>query len=508
MIQGFAPLAFPEALPDDDDDVSWTLQTAAVQWKRSAHLEAVTWLRRAVESARGRGRVVRAWDLERQADELQTALESGWRPNESLGGVTETTDVGGEAVTDPDAGSVEIVDEDEYIDAELLDVEEAEDLTIEVEVPDQDSPEEALEGRELPSVDIDELGEGEQVVTLPPFSAAPASDGLLEPQHDERTETDLEFAGVTPAERQPEMSPSETPDGELESGLDPQSQREALEAHFPSEAPTRDVALASETPSPRSQAAAAPAVSGVVLASVAGLQDLSNESQAVLAAGVELHDLAADEEISGFALALVIEGDVALMPAIADVAAARAERGEVLFAQGHLEEGVSVRVVAGSNGARVGAWSKAAFEQAAIGCPGVFDQLKTLGDRYQVLAGITLGPMGERLDDMLRELVTARCDVMRLLPGEVIAEAGKALRGMVVLGAGRIDLVASDGGEERLERQLSPGDFLFAPQILLAAPAPLTARAGPAGALVLFAERRVAHELMVWVPPLLEILSD
>jgi hypothetical protein len=79
---------------------------------------------------------------------------------------------------------------------------------------------------------------------------------------------------------------------------------------------------------------------------------------------------------------------------------------------------------------------------------------------------------------------------------------------MVVLGAGRIDLVAGHGGEERLERQLSPGDFLFAPQILLAAPAPLTARAGSAGALVLFAERRVAHELMVWVPPLLEILSD
>ncbi|HYO93043.1 MAG TPA: hypothetical protein VER33_00970, partial [Polyangiaceae bacterium] len=451
---------------------------------------------------------VRAWDLERQADELQTALESGWRPEESFGGATETTDVGGEAVTDTDAGSVEIVDEDEYIDAELLDVEELDDVdTIEVDVPDQGS-EEALEGRELPSVDIDELGDGEQVVTLPPFSATPAADTLLEPQHDERTETDLEFAGVTPTERHPEMSASEPPVSEVEGALDPESQRAVLDSLFPSEAPTRDVALEGEIPSPRSEAAPAPAVSGIVLASVAGLQDLPDTSQAALAASVELHDLVADEEISGFALALVLAGDVALMPAIADVAAARAGPGEVLFAQGHLEEGVSVRVVAGSNGARVGSWSKAVFEQAALECPWAFDQLKTVGDRYQALAGITLGPMGERLDDMLRELVTARCEVMRLLPGEVIAEAGKPLRGMVVLGAGRIDLFAGDASAERLERQLSAGDFLFAPQILLAAPAPLTARAGPAGALILFAERRVAHELMVWVPPLLEILSD
>ena len=60
MMQRSAPPTFPEALDDDDDDVTWALQTAGVQWKRGAHADALEWLRRAAESAVDGGRAIRA----------------------------------------------------------------------------------------------------------------------------------------------------------------------------------------------------------------------------------------------------------------------------------------------------------------------------------------------------------------------------------------------------------------------------------------------------------------
>jgi hypothetical protein len=48
---------------------------------------------------------------------------------------------------------------------------------------------------------------------------------------------------------------------------------------------------------------------------------------------------------------------------------------------------------------------------------------------------------------------------------------------------------------------------LFAPQVLSAGKAPTAARAGAAGALLMAADRHAAHELMLSVPPLLELLA-
>jgi hypothetical protein len=248
-------------------------------------------------------------------------------------------------------------------------------------------------------------------------------------------------------------------------------------------------------------------IAGVLLSEVRGLEDLPDESQAQLVRGAELHTLAASEEVIGFGLALVLDGVVAVMPEVADVAAAQARRGELVFSQGHLDEGIRMRVVAGASGARVAAWPYEAFSSAIVACPWVGDELKNVGDRFQTLAGVAMGPMGDQLDDMLRALVVDRCEVKRLLPGEVIAEAGKGVPGMVILGAGRLEIVEGEGAAARVLEELHPGDFLFAPQILQASVAPATARAGKGGALILFAERKIAHELLVGVPPLLGIFA-
>ncbi|HWZ92411.1 MAG TPA: hypothetical protein VNW92_26280, partial [Polyangiaceae bacterium] len=70
--------------------------------------------------------------------------------------------------------------------------------------------------------------------------------------------------------------------------------------------------------------------------------------------------------------------------------------------------------------------------------------------------------------------------------------------------AGRIEI----GDGDAIESELGPGDFLFAAQVLSGGAAPHAARAGKGGALALFAGRHVAHELLLSVPPLLEIFAS
>jgi hypothetical protein len=56
--------------------------------------------------------------------------------------------------------------------------------------------------------------------------------------------------------------------------------------------------------------------------------------------------------------------------------------------------------------------------------------------------------------------------------------------------------------------ELVPGDLAFAAGVLSHAPASATLRAAPGGALVVIADRMTTHELLVSVPPLLELLAS
>ncbi|MET0791930.1 MAG: cyclic nucleotide-binding domain-containing protein, partial [Polyangiaceae bacterium] len=136
--------------------------------------------------------------------------------------------------------------------------------------------------------------------------------------------------------------------------------------------------------------------------------------------------------------------------------------------------------------------------------PWVVEDLRTLADRFQALAGVAMGPMGERLDDSLRAMVTQRCEIKRLLPGEILTTKGQPVGGMYIMAAGRLEIVEGDD----VESELGPGDFLFGAQVLSNGKAPHDSRAGKGGALVLFAGRSIAHELLMTVPPLLEIFAS
>jgi hypothetical protein len=256
-------------------------------------------------------------------------------------------------------------------------------------------------------------------------------------------------------------------------------------------------------PPPSAAPPSRPIIDSVSLDTVRGLQDLPEPSQLALARSASLTTLSTDDEVGSFGAALVTRGRVGIMPSIADVASSVAKPGEIVFTRGTLSEGVSMRVVALENDTSVASWSEETLQKAMADCPWVADELRIVADRFQAEAGAVLGPLGDRLDDTLRDLVMSRLEVRAFGPGELIVEEGKQVPGLHVVGGGRVDIASSRG--DAIEA--SPGEFLFAAEVLGAGRSHATARAGKSGALVLFAPRSVAHELLLSVPTLIEILA-
>jgi hypothetical protein len=244
-------------------------------------------------------------------------------------------------------------------------------------------------------------------------------------------------------------------------------------------------------------------VPGFDLGGVEAFSDLPDDARAALAAAATIHDLATDEEVSQAALALVLEGEIDVSATIVDAPAERLGVGAVLRTRGTLEHVMALRLRAATPRARVATWDDAAVEAAFGTCPWVEDDLRSAGDRVQALVGATMGLLGERLDAALRTQVTSHLVVRALAEGEVFVEKGTPVPGLLVVGAGELEIANGDV----VESALAPGDFLFATEVLSAGPAPATARAGKGGALVLVADRHAAQELLVTCPPLLEIFA-
>lgn len=217
-----------------------------------------------------------------------------------------------------------------------------------------------------------------------------------------------------------------------------------------------------------------------------------------LARSGELVELEQDEEVAGFELALVLEGNVEVAATVSDAAAERIPPGGLVRARGTVPASFDIRLVSSSGGARIVTWGADATTRAFAMAPWIDDQLKATGNRVQALVGATLGPIAERLDESLRTEFTSRLAVRALMPGELYVEEGKPVSTMTLVGAGEL-LVGDEA--------VGFGNFLFPNETLQAGKAPSSARAGEHGAIVLFADRTVAQELLVTCPPLLEIFA-
>jgi hypothetical protein len=135
--------------------------------------------------------------------------------------------------------------------------------------------------------------------------------------------------------------------------------------------------------------------------------------------------------------------------------------------------------------------------------PWVEEDLRAAADRVQTLVGITIGPLGERIDVSIREEIVSRLTMRPLGPAEIVVNAGEPVPGLLLVGIGELELIKDD----KVSGTVGSGEFLFPTEVLGGGSAPTTARAGPGGALVLFGDRRVAQELLVTCPPLLEVFA-
>jgi hypothetical protein len=574
----------PPPLPDDDDDVAWALQTAAVQWQRGQRADAVVWLRRAVDSAIIAGNPARTQDLTRLASSVADRLiaEAMARPNsmapprieerdpddvdellsrpppppranrESQHSLTSEIPIefddggGGE-----EAGEEQDGEEDApTIPPASADFAEDEDTGDEEEVVDAA---ELFSAHPSGPADLAALiGHGESLEDAPPeptdsmdgFDEPFGSSALPEPSNPESSRSEdiggeFDFADSPEAVPQPlesarlepeplpfEIAKSEPPPVHSPPSDPPWSRSappEPLAALF-SEPPPPSVRvpvaslppvlaaqrpppvaieLFESSPPPPPEEPPSIVVGGISLDQVRGFEDLPETTQQRLAASATLTELAENDEVAAFGAALVVTGRVGIMPSIADVATSVASQGEVVFTRGTLEQAVPLRVVALEDGTTVASWSPQEMDTNMSDCPWVVDELRLVADRFQAFAGAALGPLGDRLDDSMRGLVMSRLEVKAFEPGETIVTAGKAIPGLHVVGAGKVEVVNG----EAITGEASPGDFLFAAEVLAAGKPRFAARAGKSGALVLFAPRSVAHELMMSVPPLLEILA-
>jgi CRP-like cAMP-binding protein len=513
----------PPPLDDDADDVVWALQTAQVQWRRGAKADAVVWLRRAVDAAIQAGNAKRALELNGMIAAVEERL------------VASVFDSPEETTTTSSAPDV-----DELLapppSRERMNSGDVDDLLGSIP-PRGPGVSIDIEFEEVEMVDRTDVMPPKQTQSLLADSVAPLTDSAPPPAMSSAPAPTTE---EEPLPRFPSSSDGETDaatlthhvsiTGEIDRPTFADEVRFTDPSPPPIEAPSpppparagptpppppraRSEAPELLPPAPRTEPADAPVtaddgsarIDKVNLADVAGLQDLPPEAQLEFAQKARREKLDVDEEVGSFAVALVVEGWASIMPTIADVTCAFAQAGEVVFTDGTLEEGVALRVVAGETDTVVAVWDKAALAAATADCPWVADELRIVADRFQALAGAGMGPLGDRLDDSLRQSVTDRCEVRTLLPGEEIVDKGAEVPGMFIVGGGSVEIVSESG---EIEQELGPGDFLFAASVMSAMPAPAKARAAQSGALVLFAERMAAHELIVTVPPLLEILAS
>jgi hypothetical protein len=523
---------FPAPKDDDDDDVAWALSTAAVQWKRGTPADAVVWLRRAIDAAVAVAATWRAAELTRQTDALEAYLQSGAAPPEQHT-VEVEEDFDGTDMIDSEAMSLSPEDDLSEAAREKLPYElsgdstdETTDVTPEEQAASQ--PEEVVEEvdeideAEITSDDdapdsIDELlGADPRGGALPRFpSEAPTQFPSEAPTAELPGIADM-LEPEAEAQAQAQAEPEPGSEAEPDTVSEPEPHYDAEDD--PSPTPVRlSVADAEPTTEPESQPPAAPEpepepelaepiLSGISLAEIKGFEDFPPETQLAMARAARVDELGVEEEVSGFGLALVLHGGVNVMPAIADVACGTAVARDLIYGRGTLAEGVALRLVAMAPETKVAVWDFETIEPPLADCPWVQEELQAVADRYQALAGVSMGPMGERLDDSLRGMVLSRCQLVRLLPGELLVEKGKPVGGLYIVGAGRIEL-GNDAESAGSEGELGPGDFLFAMQVLAAGAAPTAARAGSTGALLMMADRHAAHELMVSVPPLLELLA-
>jgi hypothetical protein len=528
----------PPVADTDAEDVAWALQTAEALWKRNERVDAIVWLRRAAQAAGEAEDDDRALALARDAAELSDWLAQN--PN-AVASTSLTPKPPSNAPT-----ASEAVDD-------LLRTSQTDEIEIRVSVtpmeptpvattparpppppppPPPSPPPPLVKTAPLPPpmepapppaaapapVEAEpEIPSGERASHVP--SAAEKHAGMLDPWADPEPPTRQRSPSPPPP---PPAAPSSSPPPAARAApvlsappTPPAFEPEEVVTSAPPVAPPTPAKPPPPLPPPRkpppppsakvAPKPATPPTAGVDLSNVEALADLPDDAREAFASAAKVQQLSKEEEVSGFALALVLEGQLDLAATMVDAPAARLDAGKMVRTHGTIEHVTPLRLICASDAARVAVWDETAVDAAFRTCPWVEDDLRAAGDRFQAEVGVTMGALGERLDWSLRSDLTRRLTLRSLAEHEVTATRGKPMPGLLLVGAGELELV--DDADAAVGEPLRAGDFVFPTEVLHASPAPHTVRAAKGGALVLFAERGVAQELLVTCPPLLEIFA-
>ncbi len=459
MMQGI-----PSAIDSDAEDVVWRLQTAAALWERGDRAHALVWLRRAAEAA-DRGKTPE------RAKELQ---RSAWILETEHGSTDTDVDDKGERLEGWDR------------------------TTPIVEAGDSSHNESKPVGgpaHPLPSFPLRDLDDQE-----------PVEPGLTHRAPAVKTEAPTE-GGPIPTDEPPR---GQTPTAHRQPVRPPPLPQHAdrVATHGRPTVPVAEETFkgfglgSGEGFGEGSGASVEAEGPSLTLDGVEAFFDLPDEARRAFAQSATLRRFSEGEQFGSFALVYVLEGAVEVSATVVDAPAARLTKGNVLRARGSCEEILPLRLCPTSAGL-VALWSEEAVADAFRSCPWVEGDLRAASDRVLASVGITIGPLGDRLDVQMREQMMDRLTLWRLSPREVAVDAGSAVPGILLVGVGCVDLVR-DGAVVGVVRS---GEFVFAEQILNAGLAPSTAQAGAPGAVLLFGDRNVAQELLVTLPPLLEVFA-
>ena len=504
-----AMAGIPPVLESDAEDVAWALQTAEALWKRNERVDAIVWLRRAAQAAGEAEDDDRALVLARAAAEMAEWLATNPAPAASQTVPPARPPSNAPLAADGVDDLLRTSQTDEVIQEVSLSEIRVSELPVESIPRASPPPPPQRPMMETPTL-ADELPTGDRGTLVP--TAAEKHAGMLDPwaDHEAPTKGRDEHEVEPPAAPTPAFDPEEvvTSAPPIERPAPKRSPPPRPPPPVPAPAPAPTPALAptpAPAPSPVLPPATPPPPSLLNLSRVEALADLPDDARSAFARAATLTELAREEEVSGFALALVLEGSVDVAATIVDAPACRLDAGTVMRARGTIDHIQAMRLIGASDLARVATWDEAAVERAFRTCPWVEDDLRAGGNRLQAEVGITMGPLGERFDLAMRTVVLKKLTLRALAEHEVYATRGEPIPGLLVVGAGELEMLSEGDVVEAVT--LRAGEFLFPSEVLRAAPAPATVRAAKGGALILYADRGVAQELLVTCPPLLEIFA-
>jgi len=340
-------------------------------------------------------------------------------------------------------------------------------------------------------------------VSLAP-SAAPASVG------DEGVQRHVSDAPARMAQGQAQGSvqippPPRAPSVHPESNKPPpQSSRLRTTVGFPSVPPPPKVVHAPALSN-------APFTGKTVLIDPEQFEVLADVPEDALAALVQMSEklaLLPDEATAAPAMVIVMQGELEVRAPGFVTSLDMIASGQVRILMPFAPANSSLQIVGGAKGARFLSLGLPAIERLRAAAPWVVQELEPACDDVHVIAGLLRGRFGARLDGPMLDVIARHAKTMRLAPGAKVVRAGEAVRALILIGAGELTLRDGDTSDAPVLDTVPLGEVLFPTELLSRRAAPATVRAGDNGALVIVATRAATEELLVTVPPLLELLGE